>query len=1105
MAGEVEKDMAFTQLQVQSSFTLLHGPLTVKQIVTVAKQRGYSAIALTDTNVVYGIVDFYREAQEAGIKPLLGAKFVLADATFLAIAETTAGYHQLLRLSSVVMQAETPPRVADLPSFAGLAVIVPGRYLMSQSFADASGDAPALFAGLQTKQPATLGLGVTADQLTSELPAFANGRELPLFALGEVAYQDPTDAFLQKVLLAIHDNTVLNQRDPTLRDAGRDWLLPADQAAAPFDQAGFQTALANTQALADRADVTIEFRQPQLPHFDTPAGQPAPAYLEQLATTGLAKRFGSQPVPTAYTERLKYELGVIDQMGFADYFLVVWDVMNHAHEVGIMTGPGRGSAAGSLVSYALAITEVDPLKYNLLFERFLNPARAQMPDIDLDIPDNRRPELIEYVHQRYGDDHMAQIITFGTFGAKQAIRDVARVFGLSQADIAKWSNAIPNEFKITLQKAYDDSLPLQNLVGDSEDNQLLFRVALALEGLPRHDSTHAAGIVLAQEPLTDTVALQTGSDGIAQTQVPMGDVEALGLLKIDFLGLRNLTILAEAIKGVTRQTGEAFDPKQIPLDDAATLRLFARGDTNGIFQFESAGIKRTLQNLGPTAFEDIVAVNALYRPGPMDNIDTFIARKNGREPITYPAPALEPILKPTYGVLVYQEQVMQVASTMGGFSLGEADLLRRAMSKKKAAVIAEEHDKFVRGAEGLGYAKDVAETVYDYIDRFANYGFNRSHAVAYSMVAFWLAYLKVHYPAAFFVALMNSSFNNTVKLKLYVQEAKAKKVEVAGPDINKSGRAFTLRDGVLQFGLLSVKETRRDFVDAILAARRNGPFKSLRELFQRLDAKWLKATNFTQLTDAGAFDTFNPNRAATAASLDELIESVKLAGNDVELFAVLQPKPVTIPDYDASERLEREAGALGVYLSGHPVDRYIKALRPFTALTTVAELVVPQTATLVLVVRRVKRIRTKKGQEMGFIDGQDATGTLSVTVFPQQYPQIRSIEAGTVIVVSGRSEAKTGVQLIADRVTTGAEALATLPDAQLFLQLPGDFTQTQRSSLLKVLSSSRGGIPVITVNATNRDSVLLAKDYWVNATSTLVSDLQALLGTQNVVLRSRAK
>ncbi|WP_461224100.1 DNA polymerase III subunit alpha [Lacticaseibacillus suihuaensis] len=1093
--------MMFTHIQVQSSFTLLNGPLTVKEIVATAQERGFSAVALTDVNVMYGVVDFYRQAQAAKLKPLLGMRLELPDAQAVLIAETTAGYHQLLRLSSAIKLAQTPPNLAALPDLTGIAAIVSGVYLQSEAFQALNQPAAALFAALAAKRPASLYLGLEAAQLDSELPAFAKAHDLPLLALSHVCYKDPADAFTQKVMQAIAAGTQLNFRDPTLQDAGGDWLMPPAMAAAPFEAAGQQQALANLAALVTRAEATIAFREPQLPHYPVPNGEPASTYLRRLATAGLVRRFPQAAVPAAYRKRLDYELGVISEMGFDDYFLVVWDVMNHAHEVGIMTGPGRGSAAGALVAYALAITEVDPIEYNLLFERFLNPARANMPDIDLDIPDNRRGELIRYVHDRYGQDHMAQIITFGTFGAKQALRDVARVFGLSQFDANKWSAAIPNQFHIDLKAAYQQSLPLRNLVADAEQNRLLFTTALALEGLPRHDSTHAAGIVLAEEPLTDTVALQDGGDGIAQTQVPMGDVEALGLLKMDFLGLRNLTLLANAARTIQKLTGKPFDPKAIPLDDQETLHLFARGDTSGVFQFESNGIRAVLRRMRPSRFEDVIATNALYRPGPMEQIDTYIARKNGQQPITYPAAALAPILEPTYGVLVYQEQVMQVASVMGGLSLGEADLLRRAMSKKKQAVIEAERVKFMAGAKVKGYEEDVARTVYAYIERFAQYGFNRSHSVAYSKIAFWLAYIKVHYPTAFYAALMNANLANTGKLRQYVQELKSRKVPVLGPDINRSGRVFRLEGAGLRFGLLSLQGVRRDLVDAILDARGAKPFADLRDLMQRLDPKWLRPETFTPFVEAGAFDRFDDNRAQVQANLGELIDSVRLAGNDVGLFAALAPKLVQVPEMPATERLDQEAAVLGVYLSGHPVDRYVKALAPFVTLSQAATLEANQNVAVVLVVRRIKRIRTKKGQEMAFIDGQDGSGTLSVTVFPKLYPTIATLEANAVVLVKGRTESRDGIALLASAIEPAAAAVAATPSQRLFLRLAPTLDQAAKRALLKMLSSSRSQVPVITVAAATRDSVMLDRRYWVTPDADLLAGLERLIGSGNAVLQ----
>ncbi|MHA3066071.1 DNA polymerase III subunit alpha [Lacticaseibacillus saniviri] len=1089
--------MTFTQFQVHSSYSLLNSPQTLPGIIQAAKTRGYSRVALTDTNVVSGLVDFYTQAKQADIMPILGMTMQLADETFLLIAETTAGYHQLLRLSSQVM-LHPDATFDDLDNFTGLAVITTAKStvvdLIEQGQAQ---QAQAAFERFNTKSPASVFIGVTPAMVQHDIVAFARLHNYPLLALGDVWYQDPTDAFTQQVLQAIDAGTQLNFRDPTLFDAGERWLMPETQMTQLFEAADLTDALTNMASLAKRCDVTIDFKQPQLPHYQTPDGQSAPAYLAMLAQSGLTKRLGD-PIPEAYQTRLAYELDVITKMGFADYFLVIWDVMNHAHEVGIITGPGRGSAAGSLVSYALAITEVDPIQYNLLFERFLNPNRANMPDIDLDIPDNRRNELINYVHDKYGANHMAQIVTFGTFGAKQALRDVARVFGLSQFQSNQWSNAIPPGLHVSLQQAYQQSQALKNLVADAQENQRLFQTALAIEGLPRHYSTHAAGIVLSDQPLTDTVALQSGGDGIEQTQFAMGNVEALGLLKMDFLGLRNLSILASTLSYVQKQTGQAINPATIPLDDPDTLALFARGDTNGVFQFESSGIKAVLRQLGPSSFEDVVAVNALYRPGPMENIDTFVARKHGQEPISYPAPALEPILAPTSGVLVYQEQVMQVASVMGGFSLGEADLLRRAMSKKKAAVLADEQKRFIDGALEKGFDRQTAETVYAYIDRFANYGFNRSHAVAYSMIAFWLAYLKVHFPAAFFTSLMNSSLSNTAKLRIYLQEARELKVRVVGPDINTSQRYFSVNQDQILFGLLSIKGVRRDFAGDILTARKNGPFKDLRDFLQRLDPKWLKTATLAPLVDAGVFDRFDSNRAQVAFNLDELIESVKLSGNDVGLFEMLQPKLTKVDAWTLSEQLDREQAALGVYLSGHPVEKFnfLKQQYPIQA---IASLEADQSVTILAQIRHAKRIRTKKGQAMAFVDVQDQTGGASVTIFPSLYPVFDQLPEDAIVMIQGKTELRNdALQVIANSIQL-ADAL--MPSARLFIQTPQDFDASGQEILLKTVQQYHGTIPVITVAQGSRQGVLLARQYWVDGSDLLLTALKAQFGENAVVLR----
>ncbi|SPC38569.1 DNA polymerase III subunit alpha [Latilactobacillus fuchuensis] len=1109
--------MTFVQLQVKSTYTLLESTTKVADLVQTAKEQGYQSLALTDTNVVYGLVDFYKAAQAADIQPILGLTIEVGGLQqleerfpLILLAKDQVGYQHLLQISSQIMcQTEMVSFEAIQKLLSHLIVITPAQKseVVRLLLQDADQQAQAYLAQLKAAVDAdSLYLGISDKQAASPqrtgLIALSQASQVPLVALGDVRYLQPTDAFSVQVLQHIKAGTQINLQTTDQEQPGGYYLQSATQITAEFEALALAEAVQNTQTIAAACQVELTFKRAQLPRFETPQQESANDYLETQSQSGLEARFAGASVPAEYQSRLQYELKVIFEMGFADYFLIVADVMAHAHQQQIMTGPGRGSAAGSLVAYALAITDVDPIQYQLLFERFLNPNRANMPDIDLDIPDNRRDEVLDYVYQKYGYNHMAQIITFGTLAAKMALRDVGRVFGLSQFEMSSWSKAIPNVLKISLQEAYQQSQVLQNLVADSQQNRLLFETAQRIEGLPRHYSTHAAGIVLSQAPLTDTVALQSGGDAIELTQFPMGNVEELGLLKIDFLGLRNLGILANIVKLVGQQTGQSFDPHQIPLDDQATLALFQQGDTNGIFQFESAGIKNVLRRLKPTSFEDIVATDALYRPGPMENIDTFIARKNGQEPVTYPDDSLATILAPTYGIIVYQEQVMQVASEMGGFTLGEADLLRRAMSKKKKAVIDANRTKFIQGALERGHSEAVATKVYDYIERFANYGFNRSHAVAYSKIAYWLAYLKVHYPAAFFAALLNAVLNQSTKTKTYLTEAKKRQITVRPPDINRSQRYFKLDDDGIIFGLYSIKGLRRDFVVSMLTERQtNGPYQSLLQFLQRIDRKFLKSDNLTALIYSGAFDGFNANRNQLLTNLPDLLDSIQLAGDSLDLFEVLAPKPKDVPNLTLTERLDKEAEYLGAYLSGHPVEKYERTRR-YYHIPAISELHAGQNVRLVLFIRRIKVIRTKKGDQMAFVTGQDATGEISITIFANLYQQVASwLATEQVLLVTGKIEERRELQIVANQIQLADDVQKGLPKATLYLRVQTALTIDQERQLYRLLEQQPGQVPVILYNAATKQSILLKEHYWVNGQSTLTTALTSLLGTGNAILK----
>ncbi|MGX6428335.1 DNA polymerase III subunit alpha [Levilactobacillus yonginensis] len=1113
----------FVPLQVLSTYSLLQSTNRIDQLVQTAKDRGYTALALTDKNVMYGEVAFYNACQQAGIQPLLGLSLTTQslsgaeeDQEWLFIAQDFTGYQQLMQLSTAYQVAQGAVDLHEqVANLSHLSVIAPLDSEVHQLLA--AGDEAAASRVLKQFQDwhvgaLAVGIGANADgPLQAALQRVTTSVQATLVALAPVDYLNADDHFAVTVLRAIDAGATISDPEDEQQKTGEHWLRPAQEQAERFNAAGLQSAVQATADLAAKSHVTLQFKQPQLPEYPTPNQQPSQAYLRELCQQGLQRRLEADGITDTqtYQQRLERELGVIHRMGFDDYFLIIWDVMNYAHRVHIQTGPGRGSAAGSLVAYVLAITEVDPLAYNLLFERFLNEERAQMPDIDLDIPDDKREQVLQYVHDKYGHSRVAQIITFGTLATKAALRDVGRVLGMPPYTLSDWSAAIPNQLHITLQAAYDQSQKLRNLVADSSKNQLLFTTAQKLEGLPRHYSTHAAGIVLSQGPLIDLVPLQPGSEDLLMTQYPKDTVEAVGLLKMDFLGLRNLSILANALALVRKQTGQALDINQIDLNDAATLKLFAQGETNGVFQFESSGIKRVLRQLQPDSFELVAAVNALYRPGPMENIDSFVRRKHGQEPVTYPAEVLAPILGPTYGVLVYQEQVMQVASVMGGFTLGEADLLRRAMSKKKKQTMDAMQKKFVSGARQLGYDEDVAQKVFAYIDRFANYGFNRSHAVAYSKLAFQLAYLKAHYPGPFYAALLNSVVNVPVKTKMYLTEAKRHGVGIQPPDINRSTAYFNLQGADIIFGLSSIKGVRKDFLREVLTDRHeNGPYRDLHQFLQRIDGKYRKADLLNALVYAGAFDGFGHNRAELLAALPEFISSVELSGDNVELFAALAPKVKPLPDLDLMTKLTQEESVLGAYLSGHPVAQY-QALAEKVHAVPITELAENARVAVVVYVTKIRTIRTKRGEPMAFLTASDETADVSITVFPNQYRQASEwLKTDQVIVVRGKVEQQRGLQIVADQVTlaeTMQDQLAPkLPSgARWFVRVDAQHDErTIAAKLGQFLTTHHGDVPVIVYQPQTDQKRVLPRNQWLAGDATLVSPLEELMGSGNVVFEN---
>lgn len=1015
--------MGAVSLQNLSSFTLLESPTKVKDLAKNAKKKGYSALALTDVNITYGLVNFYKAAKEAGIKPLLGMQLRingLVDQAnkydLIVIAKDDQGYKNILRLSSAVNlltengEKENVLELEELKKYLGhLVIITPSNIHSELKMLQANN--PKMGANyirtLKDSVPtsSSIYLGVYADQGQQEyinyLRSLATQFELLLTAVEDGQYLNRNEQFLRRTLQAIKSNTHLENVEQLAKQAGSHYLKNSEELQVNYRKFGIEDALENAEKIGQICSAQITFQDPQLPKFKQNKFPTSKEYLHSLAQNGLAKRFKGR-IPEKYQARLDYELKVINEMGFDDYFLIVWDVMNFAHSVHITTGPGRGSAAGSLVSYALRITEVDPLEYNLLFERFLNPARQQMPDIDLDIPDNRRDEVIKYMFEKYGMNHAAQILTFGTLAAKQVLKDVCRVFGLNKVETYRWLDAIPHaKGKITLAEAYQKSKELQLLVNTNAFSKILFATAEHLENLPRHYSIHAAGLVITDDSLAEIVGLQAGPLGIPVTQQTKLNVESLGLLKIDFLGLRNLTILGNIIAAL-KSEGVKIDPNQIPLNDQETLALFQRGDTDAVFQFESDGIKRVLEQLHPDSFEDIVAVNALYRPGPMNNIGHFINRKHGKEKVQYPDPSLKKILGPTYGVLVYQEQVMQTAQVLAGFSLGEADLLRRAMSKKNADVIQKEREKFIQGAVKLGRRKEIAEQVYDYIAQFANYGFNRSHAVAYSKIAFWLAYFKVHYPGAFYLSLLNSNIGNRNKIAQYLMQAQEAGIKALPPDIENSKADFSLENGKILVGLKAVRGLRSDLLKQILEIKR--PIKSMTDFLWKIDNNLLSADAIANLIKAGAFDRLAPNRNELLKINKDLVESVKMAGSNLSLFETLEPKIEEEKMPTAAEKSAMEVEAMGFSTGINPIIAVQKYARKYNAKRLQA-FENNEQGIAVGKLMKIKQITTKKGDNMAFAVFSDSSGDKDFTIFPQVWEKVgENLKIGEIYLLQVKTQ-----------------------------------------------------------------------------------------------------
>jgi len=1112
--------MSFVHLQVISAYSLLQTTTRIEDLVRNAKTKGYQAIALTDQNVLYGQVDFFKLCQKYAIQPILGIQLDLPgiiskDRTFplVLLAKDFEGYKKLMALSTVRNQDVPDKELLSLleNDSSHIIAITPGEKGEIESFLNGNDQENAKAASLAWKKIFTHGnfyLGVQLHEkmkpIIPRLLLLSQETNIPTTAMHDVRYLEPSDNFSCRVLKAIEANDKVDLQSEALD--GTYYLPSCGEIERKFREADLVEVAETTQKIADEIKIDLPMHQSLLPRYPLPPGTTPQAYLRRLCEEGLRQRIDSPDAE--YENRLAYELKVIHEMGFDDYFLIVWDVMAYARKARIMPGAGRGSAAGSLVSYVLRITHVDPIKYNLLFERFLNKERYNMPDIDLDFPDNRRDDILHYVRDKYGSDHVAQIATFGTLAAKMSLRDTARVFGLTVAEAQTWSNAIPNQLGISLAEAKQKSKELQHLINASDVNRLLYETAEKIEGVPRHVSTHAAGVVISDSPLRDIVPLQKKNSELYLTQYTMGNIEEIGLLKMDFLGLKNLTILNDAIQLASDAHKKNINIWEIPMDDDRTLDIFRRADTNGVFQFESPGIKNVLRKLGPESIEDIAAVNALYRPGPMEQIDLFVSRKKGLAEIDYLHPDLKSILEVTYGVMVYQEQVMQVASRMAGFSLGEADILRRAIGKKQKLAIDEQRRHFIEGSLKQGYSEQSAEQVYDYIERFANYGFNRSHSVAYSFIAYQLAFMKAHYPEAFFAALLNSVNQHSDKMKEYFIELKRRNISISYPDINTSNWKFTLQQEAIQFGLGGIKGLRRDFIQEIIRERQvHGHYQDFIQFLRRIHPKWLKQENITPLIFSGAFDSFGHSRATLLESLPGMLNSIDYSGNNIDLFSILEPKYVEMEELPLLELLDLEEAALGHSLKGHPIDQFGK-LYNNGAVVYVTELVYEKKMRTMGLIKDIRRIQTKKGDPMAFANLTDSTGEISITIFPEYYIRfMKLLKANQLLVVEGKLERSKQADKTNFLVTHiwDAEVYQKMLDQKkenVFIRLTvEDNTPELFDKMYQVLNKQPGDNPVILYNEATKQTMRLTAEKWVTISVELLESLKAIFGDENVAVK----
>ena len=1136
----------FVHLHSHTEYSLFDGISRIGELVSHVKEMGQTALAITDHGVMYGAVYLYKECIKQGIKPIIGCEIYVTRgsrfdksgngkeklAHLILLAENNEGYQNLIKICSKAWTEgyyHRPRADHELLEkyHEGLIVTsacVGGEVPQAILNGDMDEARKVIEFYINTFGKDNYFLEIQNHGLPEEaavrpvLASLAKEYGLGLVATNDFHYTKKEDARSQEIKLCISTGKTLD--DPYHFHFANDefYCKSGDEMRAILGN--FPGAIENTRVIADRCNVELTFGEHKLPSFDVPEGESAASYLRKLCEKALPERYAV--VTDKERSRMDYELGVIDKMGFSDYFLIVMDFIHYAKSHGIPIGPGRGSAAGSIVSYLLHITEVDPLRFDLLFERFLNPARVSMPDIDTDLCYRRRGEVIEYLARKYGSDQVAQIITFGTLAARAVIRDVGRVTNMPLREVDRIAKMVPVGPGATLKKTMEGSREFRDLYDSDTTVHRLIDHCLDLEGISRNSGTHAAGVVICSKPVEEYVPIQLTQDGFIQTQYEKDQVEQLGLLKMDLLGLRNLTVIHDALEMIRENRGIDLDINKIPSEDEETCKMLCDGDTIGVFQSESSGFTSLLMQLHPERFEDLIPMVALYRPGPLGSgmAEDFIKRKHGKIPVEYPHPSLEPILKETYGVILYQEQVMQIASVMGGFSLGQADMLRRAMGHKEPEILQQNRETFVDGAVANGVDDRTANYVFDLMVHFAGYGFNKSHSVCYGWIAWQTAYLKAHYRPEFMAAMMTCYNGDRDKVSRYISDTRRAGVVIAAPDVNLSEAYFSVKGDKILFGLDGIQNVGEGAVRSIIEARKQGgPFKSLSDFVERADNRGLNSRACESLIRCGALDSLGANRSQLLAALPEALGDAQSIRNErasgqLNLFGG-EETPETIvypdlPDMDPKEKIEWERKLLGFYVSGHPLDSYkeqLKACTPLYHLTAEGNQYDGRMVTIGGTISRIKGTMTKKGQPMGYVTIEDYDGEVETVVFPSVWETVRPILAeDAAVAIRGRVQAnERDVRVLAEEIIPLDKLRASAPSPagvlHLYIDAAHDSNEVSQR-LAGLFQKHHGKTPVIMHMMRTGQEIHAAPKFYVNYSSEAERDFRMLLGERAVALRN---